>query len=61
MELPTLPYQVIVPAVSAAALAAVVPLADREVHPVRAAQHAAVTVALVLACAAAPATTAVTR
>lgn len=61
MELPTLPYPVIIPAVSAAALTAAGVLADREVHPVRAVQHAAVTVALLVACTTAPVPPGVTR
>lgn len=61
MELPTLPYQVLIPSVFSAALAAAGVLADREVHPVRAVQHAAVTVALLVACATAPVPAGVTR
>lgn len=72
MELPTLPYQVIVPVVFGAALAAAGVLADADVRPLRAAHRAltaarehaaraAVSVALAVACAAAPAGTAVTR
>jgi hypothetical protein len=64
--LPELPYPVVVPVVSVVALAAVKVLADEGAHPVAAARrtlhtarehaaHAVVTVALVVACASAPA------
>lgn len=63
--LPVLPYPVLVPAVSAVALAAAGVLAGHDPHPAHAtrhalaaarehAAHAAVTVALVVVCASAP-------
>jgi hypothetical protein len=48
-DLPTLPYQLLAPAVSSVALTVTAALADHDPHPVRAARHAAVTVALVVA------------
>lgn len=64
--LPVLPYPVLVPVVSLAALAAAKVLADEDARPAHAvrralhsarehAAHAVVTVALVAACASAPA------
>jgi hypothetical protein len=64
--LPDLPYPVLVPVVSVAALAAAGVLADEDAHPVHAvrralhsarehAAYAVVTVALVVVCASAPA------
>lgn len=65
MTLPVLPYAEVVPVVAAAALAVTAVLAEDDLHPVAAvrraltaaqehAAHAAVTVALVGACASAP-------
>lgn len=49
MNFPVLPYQVLAPAVSVAVMAVTAVVADHDVHPLRAAGHAVVSLLLVVA------------